>query len=126
MATVAVTTENLETLVAENDLVLLDFWAEWCGPCRSFGPVFETVSNEFSAGVFGKIDTEDQQALAASFNIQSIPTLMIIREQVVIFSQAGALPEAALRDLVEQALALDMEAIHAEIAAEQAEDDAAE
>ncbi len=126
MATVAVTTENLETLVAENDLVLLDFWAEWCGPCRSFGPVFETVSNEFPAGVFGKIDTEDQQALAASFNIQSIPTLMIIREQVVIFSQAGALPEAALRDLVEQALALDMEAIHAEIAAEQAEEDDAE
>ena len=126
MATVAVTTENLETLVAENDLVLLDFWAEWCGPCRSFGPVFETVSNEFPAGVFGKIDTEDQQALAASFNIQSIPTLMIIREQVVIFSQAGALPEAALRDLVEQALALDMEAIHAELAAEQAEEDDAE
>ena len=126
MATVAVTTKNLETLVAENDLVLLDFWAEWCGPCRSFGPVFETVSNEFPAGVFGKIDTEDQQALAASFNIQSIPTLMIIREQVVIFSQAGALPEAALRDLVEQALALDMEAIHAEIAAEQAEEDDAE
>jgi thioredoxin 1 len=126
MATVAVTTENLETLIAANDLVLLDFWAEWCGPCRTFGPIFETISDEFPAGVFGKIDTEDQQALAASFNIQSIPTLMIIREQVVIFSQAGALPEAALRDLVEQAMALDMAAIHAEIAAEQADDDDAE
>jgi thioredoxin 1 len=126
MATVAVTTENLETLIAANDLVLLDFWAEWCGPCRTFGPIFETISDEFPAGVFGKIDTEDQQALAASFNIQSIPTLLIIREQVVIFSQAGALPEAALRDLVEQAMALDMAAIHAEIAAEQAADDDAE
>ena len=118
MATIAVTSETLESLINENDLVLLDFWAEWCGPCRTFGPIFETVSEEFPNGVFGKIDTEDQQALAASFNIQSIPTLMIIREQVVIFSQAGALPEASLRDLVNQALSLDMEAIHAEIAAE--------
>ena len=120
MATIAVTSETLESLINENDLVLLDFWAEWCGPCRTFGPIFETVSEEFPNGVFGKIDTEDQQALAASFNIQSIPTLMIIREQVVIFSQAGALPEASLRDLVNQALSLDMEAIHAEIAAETA------
>ncbi len=116
MPTVAVTAENLETLIEANDLVLLDFWAEWCGPCRSFGPVFETISEEFPNAVFGKIDTEDQQALAASFAIQSIPTLMVIREQVVIFSQAGALPEGALRDLVTQAVNLDMTPIHEEIA----------
>jgi thioredoxin 1 len=122
MATVAVTADTLESLIETNDLVLLDFWAEWCGPCRTFGPIFEKISDEFPAGLFGKIDTEDQQGLAASFAIQSIPTLMIIREQVVVFSQAGALPEGALRDLVQQALALDMEAIHAEIAAESAGD----
>jgi thioredoxin 1 len=116
VSTVAVTAETLETLIAANDLVLLDFWAQWCGPCRTFGPIFETISNEFPDAVFGKIDTEDQQALAASFNIQSIPTLMVIREQVVIFSQAGALPEGSLRDLVTQAVNLDMAPIHAEIA----------
>jgi thioredoxin 1 len=117
MATVTVTAETLETLIEANDLVLLDFWAEWCGPCRTFGPIFETVSDDFPNAVFGKIDTEDQQSLAASFAIQSIPTLMIIREQIVIFSQAGALPEAALRDLMTQALALDMDEVRADIEA---------
>lgn len=116
VATLELTTENFESTLTENDIVLIDFWAEWCGPCRTFGPTFEKVSNENADIVFGKVDTEAQQALAASFNIMSIPTLMIVRDQVVVFSQAGALPEAALTDLVSQVRALDMEAIKKEIA----------
>lgn len=120
MATINITTENFEETVSNNDLVLVDFWASWCGPCRSFAPVYEKVSTLYPDAVFAKVDTEDQQALAASFNIMSIPTLMIIREQVVIFSQAGALPESALTDLVEKAAALDMAEIHRQVAEESA------
>lgn len=119
MATTELTTENFEDVVANNDLVLIDFWAAWCGPCRSFAPTYEKVSALYPDAVFGKVDTEAQQALGASFNIMSIPTLMIIREQVVIFSQAGALPESALVDLVEKASALDMAEIHRQVAEEQ-------
>ncbi len=118
MATVAITGENFEQVVTSNDLVLVDFWAAWCGPCRSFAPVYEKVSAQYPDAVFAKVDTEAEQALAASFNIMSIPTLMIIREQVVIFSQAGALPESALVDLVQKAAALDMAEIHRQIAEE--------
>ncbi len=121
MATTELTTENFEDVVSKNDLVLIDFWAAWCGPCRSFAPTYEKVSALYPDAVFGKVDTEAQQALGASFNIMSIPTLMIIREQVVIFSQAGALPESALVDLVEKAAALDMAEIHRQVAEEQAE-----
>jgi thioredoxin 1 len=117
MATVELTTENFEATLTANETVIIDFWADWCGPCKMFAPTYETVSANFPNIVFGKVDTEAQQALAASFNIMSIPTLMIVKEQVVIFSQAGALPEAALTDIVEQVQNLDMAPIHAEIAA---------
>jgi thioredoxin 1 len=120
MATVEITTENFEEIVSNSDLVLIDFWASWCGPCRSFAPTYEKVSALHPDVVFAKVDTEAQQALAASFNIMSIPTLMVIREKVVLFSQAGALPESALEDLVEKATALDMQEVHRQVAEEQA------
>jgi len=123
MATIQITEQNFDEVVTGSSMVLLDFWASWCGPCMTFGPIFEKVSNEHPDVVFGKIDTEAQQALAATFGIQSIPTLMVIRDQVVLFNQAGALPEAALTDIVAQALALDMDEIRAEIAAQSSGDD---
>jgi thioredoxin 1 len=119
MATVEITAENFEEAVSSNDLVVVDFWASWCGPCRSFAPTYDKVSESYPDTVFAKVDTEAEHALAASFNIMSIPTLMIIREQVVIFSQAGALPESALVDLLERASNLDMREIHRQVAAEQ-------
>jgi thioredoxin 1 len=120
VATVELSLENFEQTVEGSDMVIIDFWAEWCGPCKMFGPIYEKVSEKFPAVTFAKVDTEANQQLAGMFNIQSIPTLMVIREQVVLFSQAGALPEAALEDIVNQALALDMVQVHAEIAEQQA------
>lgn len=120
MATIELTAANFETTVTTNDVVLIDFWAAWCGPCTMFGPIFERVSAQFPDLVFAKVDTEAEQQLAATFNIMSIPTLMVVREQVVVYAQPGAIGEATLVDVLEQALALDMDEVHAEVAAEQA------
>lgn len=110
---------NLANVLAENDIVIIDFWAPWCGPCRQFAPIFEAASEAHPDIVFAKVNTEEEQTLAASFRIRSIPTLMIFREKVMLFNQAGALPPAALEDLITQVKALDMAKIHEEIAAQQ-------
>ena len=119
MATKQLTQANFEETVTSNDIVLIDFWAAWCGPCRSFAPTYEKVAENYPDIVFAKVDTEAEQALAASFNIMSIPTLMIVRENVVLYSEAGALHERALTDLVEKARTLDMQQVHRQILEEQ-------
>lgn len=120
MATKALTKETFEQTLTGNDIVLVDFWAEWCGPCRSFAPVFEKVSEAHPNIVFAKVDTEAEPELAAAFQVRSIPTLMAVRDRVVLYSQPGAIPEAALEDLVSQIEQVDMEEVRKEIAAQQA------
>ena len=122
MATINLTKDDFETTLKDNDIVIVDFWADWCGPCKSFAPTYETASEKHTDVVFGKVDTEDQRELAGSFGIRSIPTLMIFRDDVILFNQPGALPPAALEDVISQVKALDMEQVHREIAEEMAKE----
>jgi thioredoxin 1 len=119
MATINLTSDNFKDVINNNDIVIVDFWAEWCGPCKSFGPTFEAASEKYPEIAFAKVNTEEEREMAAGFNIRSIPTLMVFREQVILYAEAGALPASALDQLVEQVKGLDMEAIKAEIAAEE-------
>ncbi|WP_069469714.1 thioredoxin [Candidatus Marithrix sp. Canyon 246] len=116
MATIELTQSNFEDTIKNNDVIIIDFWAEWCGPCKSFAPTYEEVSNKYQDVVFAKVNTEQQQALAGHFQIRSIPTLMIFREQIIIFSQAGALSGADLEGVIEKAKGLDMNMVREELA----------
>lgn len=124
MATVELNQENFEATITGNDIVLIDFWAPWCAPCKSFGPIYESASEKSDDVVFAKVNTEDEQILASQFQIRSIPTLMVFREKVILFSQAGMLTESQLDELIGQVKGLDMAKVHEEIAAQQTSEQA--
>ena len=121
MATIEITKDNFEEVITKNSMVILDFWASWCGPCKAFAPAFEAASEKYPDVVFGKINTEEQQELAGHFQIRSIPNVMLFREQIVLFSQPGAMPAAGIDSVIEQAKALDMDKVRAEIAEAEAQ-----
>src|SRR6478735_6452280 len=122
MATVELTAKNFQENVEKPGILVIDWWATWCGPCRAFAPIYEKASDKFTDVVFGKIDTDAEQELAATFEIRSIPTLMVFRDQVLVFARPGMIPAAALEDLVEKVKALDMAEVHRKIAEQEAEE----
>lgn len=121
MATIELNQANFESVVTGDAMVVVDFWAPWCAPCRAFAPTFEAASEKHADVVFAKVNTDEEQELAAAFGIRSIPTLMVFREQVVLYAEAGALPPAMLDEVVTKAKAIDMAEVHREIAAQRAE-----
>ena len=121
MATVELTKENFEKVITESPMVIVDFWAPWCGPCRGFAPIYDKAAEAHQDVVFGKVNTDAEQELAGAFNIRSIPTLMVFREKVILFSQPGALPAQGLDSVITRAKALDMAKVHQEVAAQQAQ-----
>jgi len=120
LATVELNKDNFESVITGNAMVIVDFWAPWCAPCRAFAPTFEAASDQHADVVFAKVNTEEEQEIAGAFNIRSIPTLMVFREQVILYAEAGALPPPMLEEVVKQAKAVDMAEVHREIAAQQA------
>jgi len=121
MSTININTEDFEDTVTDNDIVLVDFWAEWCGPCKRFAPIYERASEEYEDIVFAKLDTEENQMLTVQLGIEGIPTLMAFREGVLVFNQAGALPAPALKQVIDAVKGLDMDMVHAEVAKLQAQ-----